>query len=227
MRWDTTNRPAWLRYSVAIFAVAVAEVAHRALFKGPGAHGPFVTCFPAVCIAAMFGGILPGLLATAMSVVYNLVWWNPVPYPLDLSVLLIFIGTGIVVSFFASALEHAEERAHEADKKAALAAEREKAAVALKESEGQWKRTFDTMPDLIAILDSSHRIVKVNREMARRLGMEPERCIGLSCYECMHGLHHPLQACPHSQTLKDGREHEAERTCRRSRRRPPRRPRRG
>lgn len=210
MRWDMTNRPAWLRYSVAVFAVAIAIAAHRALFKGPGAHGPFVTFFPAVCVAAMFGGLLPGLLATTLSVVYNLILWNPVPYPMDSSVLIIFIGTGIVVSFFASALNRAEKRAHEADKKAALAAEREQAAFAIQESEGQWQRTFDSVPDLIAILDNSHRIVKVNREMAKRLGLEPERCVGLTCCQSVHDLDHPPEFCPLLRTLKDGQEHDAE-----------------
>ena len=74
----------------------------------------------------------------------------------------------------------------------------------------EWERTFDSVPDLIAILDSQHRIVRANREMARRIGLEPELCVGLHCYECIHGSSLAPAFCPHSRTLMDGREHIAE-----------------
>ncbi|MFZ0930325.1 MAG: PocR ligand-binding domain-containing protein [Syntrophobacteraceae bacterium] len=74
----------------------------------------------------------------------------------------------------------------------------------------EWERTFDTVPDLIAILDTEHRIVRANREMARRIGLEPELCVGLRCHECVHNSPAPLEICPHQRSLLDGREHIAE-----------------
>jgi len=50
-----------------------------------------------------------------------------------------------------------------------------------------WERTFNSVPDLIAILDAQHRIVRVNHAMARALAVEPEQCSGLSCFKCVHG----------------------------------------
>jgi PAS domain S-box-containing protein len=80
----------------------------------------------------------------------------------------------------------------------------------LRQAKREWERTFDSVPDLIAILDNRHRIVRVNQAMAQRLGSKPEECIGLECFGCVHGTSGPISNCPHALTLKDGREHSAE-----------------
>ncbi len=73
-----------------------------------------------------------------------------------------------------------------------------------------WERTFDSVPDFIALLDNQYRIVRANRAMAQQLGVTPEKAIGLFCYQCVHGLDNPPDFCPHAQTVKDGKEHTAE-----------------
>ncbi|MEM3384166.1 MAG: ATP-binding protein [Nitrososphaeria archaeon] len=78
---------------------------------------------------------------------------------------------------------------------------------ALYRAEQEWKRTFDAIPDLIAILDDKHRIVKANQAMAKKLGITPEQVVGLSCYKVIHSTEHPIESCPHIKTLKDGQEH--------------------
>ncbi|MEW6667565.1 MAG: CheR family methyltransferase [Thermodesulfobacteriota bacterium] len=88
--------------------------------------------------------------------------------------------------------------------------ERKKAELAVLHAKQEWERTFDAVPDLIAILDDRHRVVRANRAMAERLGITPEECIGKVCYEAVHGLSCPPEICPHVATLVDGREHVAE-----------------
>jgi PAS domain S-box-containing protein len=90
------------------------------------------------------------------------------------------------------------------------AIERKQIRDALLRAKEDWERTFDTVPDLIAILDGDHHITRVNRAMARALGMEPDQCIGLRCFECVHGTDGPPESCPHTCTLADGREHMTE-----------------
>ena len=46
--------------------------------------------------------------------------------------------------------------------------------------------------------------------MAERLGVTTEQCIGLRCYEAVHGTAEPPEFCPHAKTCRDGREHTAE-----------------
>ena len=84
---------------------------------------------------------------------------------------------------------------------------RKQAKEALRRAKEEWERTFDSVPDLIAILNNEHKILRVNKAMARRLGLTPEECIGLLCYEAVHGTVCPLEICPHSKTIKDGCDH--------------------
>ncbi|OHE82289.1 MAG: hypothetical protein A2107_13690 [Verrucomicrobia bacterium GWF2_62_7] len=72
-----------------------------------------------------------------------------------------------------------------------------------------WERTFDAVPDLIAIIDSEHRIVRTNKAMAARLGVTPAQCVGQTCYRVVHGTDEPPDFCPHKQLLADGIEHTA------------------
>ena len=88
--------------------------------------------------------------------------------------------------------------------------ERQQAEAALRRAKEEWERTFDAVPDLIAILDTHHRIVRVNLSMAKGLGAKPEDLAGRACYEVMHQSSGPLTMCPHSELLNDGREHTAE-----------------
>lgn len=85
--------------------------------------------------------------------------------------------------------------------------ERKQAEQALYRAKQEWERTFDAIPDLIAILDDKHRIVRANQAFAKKLGTTPEQCIGLPCYKAVHGAEQPLECCPHVKTLKNGQEH--------------------
>jgi PAS domain S-box-containing protein len=93
---------------------------------------------------------------------------------------------------------------------AALALENAGLFQRMEQGKRDWEATFDAMPDLICILDDEHNIVRANRAMAARLGVEPEGVVGLACYHCIHGAEEPLPHCPHSQLLADGKEHTSE-----------------
>ena len=55
-----------------------------------------------------------------------------------------------------------------------------------------WENTFDSIPDLIAIIDDKYRFIRVNKAIAIRLGMIPEDCVGLTCYSVVHGADAPF-----------------------------------
>jgi PAS domain S-box-containing protein len=90
------------------------------------------------------------------------------------------------------------------------AAERKKVVNALVESSREWERTFDSVPDFIAVLDSQYRIIRANKPMAAQFNVSAEQCVGLSCFKCVHGTDQPPEFCPHMKTLRDGLEHTAE-----------------
>jgi PAS domain S-box-containing protein len=93
---------------------------------------------------------------------------------------------------------------------AAEIAEHKRTAEALGRAKEDWERTFASVPDMIAILDDQHRIIRTNSAMARRLGCTPDQCVGLPCYSVVHGTDAPPAICPHKKTLADGREYTAE-----------------
>jgi PAS domain S-box-containing protein len=87
---------------------------------------------------------------------------------------------------------------------------RKQAEEELRYAHDQWEHTFEAVPDLICILDEAHRIVRVNKAVADRLGCTPKDLAGRHCYEVIHGAERPLACCPHTQLLADGQEHWAE-----------------
>ncbi|MFZ0930848.1 MAG: DUF4118 domain-containing protein [Syntrophobacteraceae bacterium] len=67
MVWDRTNRPVWLRCTVGIL-VAILAAAIRWQFPGSlEVRSAFLTFYPAVVVAALYGGFSAGLAATFVS----------------------------------------------------------------------------------------------------------------------------------------------------------------
>jgi len=81
---------------------------------------------------------------------------------------------------------------------------------AIRLAKEEWERTFDAVPDLIAIMDTEHRIARVNKAMADRLGLAPQQCIGQPCCFSVHGGAQSPEVCPHSMALLDLQTHESE-----------------
>ncbi len=71
----------------------------------------------------------------------------------------------------------------------------------------RWERTFNAVPDMIAIIDDTFHIVQVNTAMADRLGVSPEDAVGLPCYEVVHHTKSPPPVCPHQLLLRDNQSH--------------------
>ncbi|MGD0843759.1 MAG: ATP-binding protein [Geobacteraceae bacterium] len=76
------------------------------------------------------------------------------------------------------------------------------------EAKAEWERTFDTVTDLIAIIDREQRIVQVNEAMAQRFRITKEEAAGKRCFELFHDKISADAGCPCLRLLKDGREHE-------------------
>jgi PAS domain S-box-containing protein len=85
--------------------------------------------------------------------------------------------------------------------------ERKRMEEELVRSKDEWVETFNLIPDLIAILDDQHRIVRANKAMAEKLCTSPDEISGLHCYECVHGADAPPAFCPHSMMLRDNMQH--------------------
>jgi PAS domain S-box-containing protein len=56
----------------------------------------------------------------------------------------------------------------------------------LRRASNDWERTFNTVPDLIAIIDAQDNIVKINQAMAAKLGVQVQEAMGLRCLQLFH-----------------------------------------
>jgi PAS domain S-box-containing protein len=92
----------------------------------------------------------------------------------------------------------------------AVAMERKLAEEALIRAKEEWERTFDAVPDSIALLDKAHHITRMNRAMAELMGKAEEEVIGQPCYKAVHGLDEAPDFCPHSRVVASGLDHSTE-----------------
>ncbi|MGO9569732.1 MAG: diguanylate cyclase [Desulfomonilaceae bacterium] len=74
----------------------------------------------------------------------------------------------------------------------------------------EWELTFDTVPDMIALIDSQQKIIRLNKALANKAGVTVQEAVGQPCYRLIHGRDVPPSFCPHSKMMADGREHSTE-----------------
>jgi PAS domain S-box-containing protein len=85
-----------------------------------------------------------------------------------------------------------------------------KSEQAIRHAKNEWERTFDSIPDLIAIMDNQQQIIRVNKTMANRLGLQPHQFIGKKCCAAIHGSALPQDFCPSPLLMSDTGGYEVE-----------------
>jgi PAS domain S-box-containing protein len=65
----------------------------------------------------------------------------------------------------------------------------------LHEAAEEWRATFDSIQDLIFILDRSLKVLRVNAPALAFLNLPAERVQGRQCYALMHGTNNPPETC--------------------------------
>ncbi|HUT98265.1 MAG TPA: PAS domain S-box protein [bacterium] len=69
--------------------------------------------------------------------------------------------------------------------------ERIRMEVAILTAKQEWERTFDTVPDMIAILDTTGRVIRANLSLAARLSINVKELIGKHFYDVLYGTPEP------------------------------------
>jgi PAS domain S-box-containing protein len=80
--------------------------------------------------------------------------------------------------------------------------ERKKMEYQIEQAAEEWRTTFDSITDLVSIIDNDFKLVRVNRAFADTFGKRPKELIGKPCYEVVHKTNEPMANCPHQKTLK-------------------------
>lgn len=85
-----------------------------------------------------------------------------------------------------------------------------KAEEDLQEAANQWQTTFDSVKDVVWLLDADMRIVRANRATESLFSLDPKQIVGRHCWEIVHGTTEPIDNCPVAQSAKSLRRERAE-----------------
>jgi len=89
--------------------------------------------------------------------------------------------------------------------------EQKKAEEALRKSEKSWSDSFNSLEDIMIIIDNGFTIEKMNDIGLKLLGKTREEVVGKKCYQLIHGLDAPGEFCPYEKMLKTGKLESVER----------------
>ncbi len=137
MIWDRTSRPLWLRCTIGVILAIIAAAIRLEFLEVLELRASFLTFYPAVAVAALYGGLEAGLLATAVSAALaDYFWMEPVGQfgitnSADLIGIVVFLASGTLISYLAAMTFRSQARAHKAEEQLKVAAERKQAEALL------------------------------------------------------------------------------------------------
>ena len=179
-----SRRPLPLRYGVAVASIVVALALKLLLDPLITAQSPFLLLAGAVMVGAWFGGLGPGLLATALgTLVADYFFLAPIGSFTGLGLsalpLALFTVQGLLISLLAQALRSARERAE------ASMLETWNNQKDLRRSEERFRLLVEGVEDYaIFMLGPEGRIVSWNSGAQRVMGYDAQEVVGehFSCF---------------------------------------------
>ena len=174
------KRPPWLTFVVAIVIFAAAVALRLVLHDLIGGRTPYVTFFPAVMLAALLGGFNAGVVVTLLSAMYVMYFLiDPVG---QMSVRdagdwlgqIVFLLSGLMVSWLSEYTHRAQKRAFDAEAQVMLGAERDKASAALKESEAKFRSYVENSPIAVFVVNREGKYLDFNAAAIQLLGYPAE-----------------------------------------------------
>jgi two-component system sensor kinase FixL len=150
-------------YALAIGSVAAIFVIRLALANTLGSVAVFVILTPAILVAAVAGGIGPGLLAGALSLLSAYLpsgasgyFWLQMP---------IFALVGLAIAWMGEMLHHARRALDQTEE-------------ALKAREAYLRSILDTVPDATVVIDDRGNINSFSAAAVRQFGYSEEEVVG-------------------------------------------------
>ncbi len=163
------------RYALAFTAVAAAALVRLALARYIGSNYPFLTFFPAVLFTATLAGFWPGVFATFMAVVLAWFWIIPQPWHVppdttpDAVRLMVFTLLGVATSVVARFYQRARQKAAQYEK-----------ALALRDSEEQFRAFFDSPAVGVVEVSLDGRFFRMNDRFCQIAGYDREELLTMS-----------------------------------------------
>jgi two-component system, LuxR family, sensor kinase FixL len=174
LRFLSPARKPLIQYGIALLAVAVTWLAEPQMLSIAGIEAPYLFFVPAVLVAAGFGGLGPGLLATAFSagLVLFVIRPHTVYWSAEILDDAIFALIGVGIAWIGEQLQRSRERAS-ASSAAALA------------REAHLQSILDTVPDAMIVIDERGFIQSFSSAAERLFGYAPGEVLGTNIKRLM------------------------------------------
>jgi len=75
----------------------------------------------------------------------------------------------------------------------------------IRRAKTEWEQTVDVVSEGIALIDSEHRIIRLNKAMSSRAGVAIQEAIGQPCYRVVHETDKPPYFCPLSKARNENK----------------------
>jgi PAS domain S-box-containing protein len=175
--------------AVAVAIVLAAALLRLVFLPGLGMRVAFITFYPAIMLAALYGGLRAGVLATLLSAgIADWFWMEPagsfyLSDPFDWLALAIFVASGLLIAWVAEQLRRTNARqrrdlealvAERTDALTTEIAERKRTEAALRESEARHRDLTESIPAIIWIAKPDGVAIYHSRGWSDYTGQPPE-----------------------------------------------------
>lgn len=172
--WDITKRRGWRGYGMAIVLVIIAVGVRFVFLPNLDNRTPYVTIFPAVALAAVYGGLYPGILATVLSgLLADYLWIDPIgKFEIDIFAdrlgILVYIISCTTLAIVCEAMQQAQLQL----------------SIATDESM-QKSQLLDFAGDYIMIRDMDSKVIFWNRGAEKGYGFSAPEAVGKITHELL------------------------------------------
>ena len=221
------------RFGVATAIVLAAAAVRLALLEGLGMRALYVTFYPAVVLAALYGGLRAGLLAASLaSLLADYLWLAPMGFgitdPADWLGLAMFLLSSAMISYIIEAMHRARSRAAAAEEHARHIFERKRTEETLRCAyedmelrvrertadlarlheavTAERQRLYDvleTLPVSVVLMSKDHHVPFANRFFRERFGESR----GRTCHEYLFKRAEPCENCETFKVLQTNAPH--------------------
>jgi len=167
MTVDQAVKGRWAPYVVALFMVLAIFMVRYAVDELVPRSAVGLIFVPAVLVAAMLGGLWPGMFATLIATPAVFYVLNaPSDSPLAIGVNIgLFVVVGAIVAWLGGML-HKSMR------------EQAKTLASLQTREAHLQSILDTVPDATVVIETDGTMTSFNKAAVRQFGYQPEEVIG-------------------------------------------------
>jgi PAS domain S-box-containing protein len=190
-------------YGVAVLAPAVSLLIRQPVGPLPRDVVPHMAFFPAVMIAAYFGGFWPGMLATLLGAAAANYFFIEQFSSFrgmtanDVAALILFVLVGTIISGLCELLHRARRRI--------VAEERRRAEAALVQERSLLHALMDNLPDNIYFKDVASRFIRVNKALTAYFGLrDPAQAMGKTDFDFFTKEHAGPASADEQEILRTG-----------------------